>query len=756
MKILKMRATFGKLQSAELALGEGLNVIEAPNEGGKSTWSAFLRAMLYGINTKERDRQGYLAEKNRYQPWSGAAMEGSVELLWQGRSVTLRRGPKGSTPFGRFEAVYTGTAEPVPGLTGDNAGETLTGVPREVFERSAFVGQGGAAIDGAPALEARIAALASSGEEDVSYSQVERRLRDWLNRRKHNKTGLIPRLEEELADVEETLARQSKAFRLAQEARRELERLQAEHRLLESERDAHLSRAMAQRRARWEAAQAALAEAQAQVDGLEAERTRHGAPPDRDTLKRAQEELNALNTLHANRKLAESQLEEARAAEAEARASAEDPLFPGLTPDEAWERAGADAEAAGSRPKTAGLYAGGILLLAVGAVGLIATLCGTLPLPLGGSLPAVLTTAGVSAALAIGGAALLIAAGLWKRRFAAGAAELLARYGAERPEDILGRASAYREACVVAAEAAKKREAVEQALAGHIARDEETRRRLLELVHPFAPTVTDTFGVSAALSRALNLDERLSTARVKLEGARTLADSLPRPEEVSGGTDVEPRFDPAETAARLSAAEGELSRLRSGLAMAQGELNTLGDREALQTRREAIQEELDRRRAEYDALGAALAALEQAHSGLQARFSPALNRRAGELLAELTGGKYDKVALTQQFEALAEERDGLQPRRALTLSQGTADQLYLAVRLAVCELVLPAEEPCPLVLDDALANFDDGRCALALEALARLGEERQILLFTCHSREARLGGGLAEGREGAAVLRLQS
>ena len=412
MKILKMRATFGKLQSAELALGEGLNVIEAPNEGGKSTWSAFLRAMLYGINTKERDRQGYLAEKNRYQPWSGAAMEGSVELLWQGRSVTLRRGPKGSTPFGRFEAVYTGTAELVPGLTGDNAGETLTGVPREVFERSAFVGQGGAAIDGAPALEARIAALASSGEEDVSYSQVERRLRDWLNRRKHNKTGLIPRLEEELADVEETLARQSKAFRLAQEARRELERLQAEHRLLESERDAHLSRAMAQRRARWEAAQAALAEAQAQVDGLEAERTRHGAPPDRDTLKRAQEELNALNTLHANRKLAESQLEEARAAEAEARASAEDPLFPGLTPDEAWERAGADAEAAGGRPKTAGLYAGGILLLAVGAVGLIAPLCGTLPLPLGGSLPAVLTTAGVSAALAIGGAALLIAAGL--------------------------------------------------------------------------------------------------------------------------------------------------------------------------------------------------------------------------------------------------------------------------------------------------------------------------------------------------------
>lgn len=49
MKISKMRATFGKLQGAELALGEGLNVIEAPNEGGKSTWSAFLRLSLIHI-----------------------------------------------------------------------------------------------------------------------------------------------------------------------------------------------------------------------------------------------------------------------------------------------------------------------------------------------------------------------------------------------------------------------------------------------------------------------------------------------------------------------------------------------------------------------------------------------------------------------------------------------------------------------------------------------------------------------------------
>ena len=727
MKIIRMKATFGGLDHRELELKEGLNIIEAPNEGGKSTWSAFLRAMLYGINTKERDKQGYIAEKNRYQPWNGGAMEGVVELEWKGEQITLRRGPKGNTPFGKFEAVYTDTGEPVGYLTADNVGETLIGAPREVFERSAFVGQGGAAIDGAPALEARIAALASSGEEDVSYSQVERRLRDWLNRRKHNKTGLIPKLEEELAGNDEIAGRQAKAFRLAQEARREMDKLQTEHKRLQAERDAHLARAMAARRQRWEEAQSALEAARGQVDTIEAELNRYGTPPDKATLQKAQGELNQLNALHSSRKQAEERLEQAQAQEAEAAAAAVDPLFPDMTPEQAWEQASADAQTAGEVPRCGGLYAGGAVALALAAGSLVLAFTGVLPaLWMGGAACGVLAVAGVG---------LFVSAALRKKKAGALAAELLERYEAEDPEGILTRANAYREACVVAGQAAKQREEAQQALDALLAQDENTRKALLELVHPFAPTVKDTFGVSAAISRALQLEERLATAQVKLEGAEKLAASLPRPEPVAADPGVEPRFDPAGTAARLNAAEGELSRLRSGLAMAQGELNTLGDPAELELRQEEAREELERRQTEHAALETALKALDAAHAGLQARFSPALNHLAGDYLAKLTGGKYDKVSLTRQFEALAEEAGGLQPRRALALSQGTADQLYLAVRLAACKLVLPQEEPCPLVLDDALANFDDSRMALALECLEELGEERQILLFTCHSRE---------------------
>ena len=223
MRIIKMTATFGRLNHAVLEPGPGLNLIEAPNESGKSTWCAFLRAMLYGIPTRERDRQDYIAEKNRYQPWSGSAMEGALELEWQGRQITIRRGPKGTTPFGAFSAVYSDTGEPVPGLTASNCGETILGVSRSVFEKSAFVGQGGAAISADGELERRIAALVSSGEEDVSYSQVEDTLKEWLRRRKYNKSGQIPRLESELTVLDDTLARQDQAARQAEDARRDLE-----------------------------------------------------------------------------------------------------------------------------------------------------------------------------------------------------------------------------------------------------------------------------------------------------------------------------------------------------------------------------------------------------------------------------------------------------------------------------------------------------------------------------------------------------
>ena len=83
MKIYKMTATFGKLEHAELTLQPGLNILTAPNEWGKSTWCAFLVAMLYGLDTRAKTTKTTLADKERYAPWSGNPMAGRIDLNWR-------------------------------------------------------------------------------------------------------------------------------------------------------------------------------------------------------------------------------------------------------------------------------------------------------------------------------------------------------------------------------------------------------------------------------------------------------------------------------------------------------------------------------------------------------------------------------------------------------------------------------------------------------------------------------------------------
>ena len=116
MKLLRMTATFGRLEQETLSLTDGLNVLQMPNEAGKSTWAEFLLAMLYGVDTSEREKTGVLPVKTKYQPWSGKPMEGVIELEHAGRRITLTRTSTARAPLGVFSAVYTDSGLPVEGI----------------------------------------------------------------------------------------------------------------------------------------------------------------------------------------------------------------------------------------------------------------------------------------------------------------------------------------------------------------------------------------------------------------------------------------------------------------------------------------------------------------------------------------------------------------------------------------------------------------------------------------------------------------
>lgn len=734
MRILEMTATFGKLHKATFRPGPGLTLVMAPNEGGKSTWAAFLRAMLYGFPARDRDRGGYLAEKNRYQPWSGAAMEGTLVAEWQGRSLTLRRGPKGATVWGAFSAVWTATGEPVPGLTAENCGETLAGVSREVFERTAFVGQGEIALTPSGDLEQRVAALATSGEEDVSYSRVERRLKDWLNRRKVNsRVGLIPELEGELGEVQDALARQGSLLQQAQQARQEKEALEARKAQLEDQLQAHAAAHRAQQAQRRQQAQSDYDAALADLQGLERAAK---LLPSTEELRRAQGDLAYLNTLTANGRMAEKAVPEAREkAEQAEKAVRADPVFGNLDAAQAAQRAQRDhdeAEGLGKPRKSSAVILGTVALT---------LLLNLLRLyQVGRPTERLLLMGGYGLLLLALTAAVLFVIG---RRRKKKVSLCLSRYNAQSPEDILERAAAYQEKHTAAQEAKRELQAVEAERDKLAAQREELTGQLLDFVHPFAPEVTDLFGVSAALSRALQQGERYGLAKAKAEAAEKLLSALPSPGEGESRPllTLAPQGDSGQLSTQLEAVNAELRQVSDTAARLQGELKSLGDRAELEARRSRLLEELDLRRGEYDAIAAAMESLKNADSLLRERFSPAVNERAGHYLSLLTGGKYDKAQLSRQFQALAQEAGESVPRQDLSLSGGAAQQLYLAVRLAMCELTLPQADPCPILLDDALDAFDDRRAALALECLLETAKGRQVLLLTCHSREREMLSG---------------
>lgn len=750
MKIKRMTATFGGLTEQRLELAPGLNLIQAPNESGKSTWAGFLKAMLYGIDTRDRDKKGHLADKNRYQPWSGAPMEGELLLEWQGRDITIRRGPRGSVRFGNFSAVYTGTEESVPGLTADTCGELLLGVGREVFERSAFIGQGGSlTVTATPELERRIAALVSSGQEDVSFSQAEARLKEWLNRRRVNRSvGRIPQLEEALAQTAD--AREE-----AEQVNDEVNRLSAEradlaHRtaLLETELGIHKALARRELNRKFRQAQAELAQATAEQESLRQEQARFLSLPDREELKRAQGELALLKALDPEIRQGAEALTQAEAELEQARARAVDQKFPGMTGDEAVQKAEKDVaehqrwteRGRQCRKQVPMLQLAGAAAAALIAAGGMMAGDGLFPW-----IWLAMAAYGVLAAASI----FSLSAG--KKADAAGR-RVLERYGVQGPDEVIALARAYRERTAAADRAAQQVRLVRSALSERQARRENTHTDLFQFVHSFAPEVKDLFGCSAALSLALNLEERGAVAAARLNGARRLYEAL----KAQGGREEpenqelrQPVRTLEETAAQLGIARAELERAERQLNMALGRQKAVGDPAALAVEKEALARELERREGEYQAISAAMEGLKAANAQLQERFSPELNRRAAYYLSRLTGGRYREVSLDRELDASAMEGGGVLPRRALFLSKGTVDQIYLAVRLAVYDLCLK-ERQAPLVLDDALAAFDDERMALALDLLAWLAEDRQILLFTCQGREA---AGLA-GRSGVTIQSL--
>ena len=703
MKIYSMTATFGKLEHQTISFEEGLNIIHAPNEWGKSTWCAFIVAMLYGIDTSKRSTAAALADKERFAPWSGQPMSGTMHLEWIGRDITIERRTKGRLIFGEFTAYETRSGVPVTELTATNCGQMLLGVEKEVFVRAGFLRLADLPVTQDEALRRRLNALVTTGDESGAADDLAQKLKDLKNRCRFNKSGLLPQAETQKKQLEDKLEQISALQQQIQRFHLRQSELEAQTRELENHKTALDYAANAAYNEKLADAKASEAAALAKLEQAQA------ACKDLPSLEGIQKALHTLQELDLRWEEAQLQNQITSLPQAP-----EVPRpFMGLTPEYAVSQAKADSAVyEGCKIKQSSKLAFlGLLGLILGAgLAFVPNLyirIGGIILALAGVVFGILQLAAVKSATDK-------------------VSHLEEKYAPLSPDTWVRAAEAFANA---------------QGVYDKEVKALQTRRAQFEAniskIRQEYGVITKGESISACKEHyrdMLSQQNALLDAEKEYRQAEALAKALQSAHKTVAPPEAADSltYTEEETLRMLAQNAAEYKQLQLRLGQCMGQIENLGQETQLRSELAQVDKQIARLEDTYAALTIALQTLSEAAQDLQRRFAPKIAQRAQELFSKLTGGRYNKLNLGQDLSVnvSAEGEDTL--HAALWRSEGTIDQLYLALRLAVAEELTP---DAPLVLDDALVRFDDVRLKSALDILREEAKTKQILLFTCQQRE---------------------
>lgn len=711
MKIYSMTATFGKLENQTLSFRPGLNVISAPNEWGKSTWCAFLLNMLYGLETRVKTTKTSIADKDRYAPWSGSPMSGRMDLNWNGRDITIERWTKGRTPMGEFRAYETGSGIAVPELTATTCGEMLLGVERSVFLRSGFLRLTDLPVTEDEALRRRLNALVTTGDESGAADTLGQKLKDLKNKCRSNRAnGLIPQAEAEKTAIEGKLCQLQELQSQSEAAGQRQQELKTYLTELENHQIALDYAAGEENNRRILRAQIHRDEAKARLDALEEQCC---CLPDREQTARAAAQLRQLHQDSMALDLERQMLPQPPTAPAAPR------RYEGLSGEAAVQAAKADVEVYHSleagKKKRARLLMGLSIACALAAVAALVWLQPNSGIGLWVGL------------LLMAAGAVILAVGFLGARITARKIEVLFdKYPGIPAKEWTN--DAHRYVCTQEGYAAEI-EDYQQLVANFHQRREATAARIQALTQGQA--VLDCLQKWESVARKW---EELADARRAYDAAASYAETvaamakpLQKPEKSDELT-----LSAADTRRELEETRRQLQLLQQRQGQYQGMMEALGQETLLRRQLEAVNARLHRLAETNAALELALVTLTDATAQLQRRFAPRIAADAQQILGHLTGGRYDRLTISQDLSLNAGAGEEMVLREAQRRSEGTVDQIYLALRLAVSRELTPN---APFLLDDALVRFDDARHAAAMEILKEEAEKRQIILFTCQSRE---------------------
>ena len=710
MWIKKLYATFGKLSNETLTLGRGLNVIYGKNESGKSTWSSFIRAMFYGISTREQRKEGFLPDKEKFLPWNGEPMYGKMELSERGGDMTIERTSARTGIFTKVTSTYDDNGKEAP------VGEELVGVSKSVYEKTAFIRQAAIGVTGDAETERRILSIASSGDETVSAGEVINRLKKRQRAlRSVGKNGEIPKLEEAIASLtNEIFERESREKELSDLT----ESLDAQ-----KVQEKKLARSLLIARAEEEKNKRSIINSANEEFASASKRLVEVAeyPTRRELdmfLEKKTEWKRAMFEKEQGEKVLNLLRDELSKSENEISSSP----FANMTEEEAAFTVERDIEALETFGKKKKSPVPSIILLAVAAVlavlGVVINYLIFIP----------------TALLAVAGIVILLVP---PKKDDSKKVEITSKYGTAEESSIRRLLSDYREACVRGRELSEKLSAEEA--------EDKKRTAIVEFCASDMKSISSRFMSGDDFDEAERVLRELSSLREEAytaeAAARAAVEALRAASDVAEtAIEYEMSEIPGETSEKISAEllalRNEIKNFEIAVATKRATLSSFSTA-ARDAEREELIRKLDAANFEYDALSLAIDTIDEAEVELKNRFSPEIEKRTSEIFEHLCGGSFSLVRIkNSDFDMQVSKGAASAPRECLSLSQGTVDELYFALRLALFETIVPEENSPPLVLDDVFVNFDDERMKRALDLLLEKSRERQIILFSCHSREA--------------------
>ena len=284
---------------------------------------------------------------------------------------------------------------------------------------------------------------------------------------------------------------------------------------------------------------------------------------------------------------------------------------------------------------------------------------------------------------------------------------------------------------------------------------------LRSLCHETGRPVPDRAGYALFLTEILEeaeLSHRQIVARESIvaeigtidEILRSLTDRGGAGERLRGelehGSEAERELERDALALELEQIKSEIERIVGQRRDYQVELDALSSSRSiaeLEIRLSTIAIEIDAIIDNWALLTLSSSILKEALNRYEIERQPAVIELAGRLFAQVTEDRYAKLIShedEQQRRSLRVIQNDGRGFDAQYLSKGTAEQLYLCVRLAYAMTFAERAVAMPLIFDDVLVNFDPRRCQQMAQAIATVSKQHQVILFTCHPDIAELLG----------------